>query len=330
MSQKYYAICKPLKAGYKCTIRRALIIIVIVWSVAFVATIPVLFGTELIEARYIDGSFVSVCQTKANTNWQKVYFLASMSAFFWGPLCVLLVIYSVITKRLIVDDRLQCNSDGRIVCNAENIQMRARRQVVFMLAAVVTCFFICLLPFRLLTLWLIITPEDQIIKQLSMELFYSLLYFCRILLYVNSMLNPCLYAVVSSKFREAFMIVLCCRHRNRLLNRHSTFNTTTSSVLTASSLKSSLHRTSNTGNSTPTNNCGSIMTASIHDHNQETPLISYTSLKNPLFEPKICGLNEKNLNSLLQELNQNNIRVKCQRFDTPYVLKAMSSHESYV
>ena len=163
-----------------------------------------------------------------------------------------------------------------------------------------------------------------------MELFYSLLYFCRILLYVNSMLNPCLYAVVSSKFREAFMIALCCRHRNRLLNRHSTFNTTTSSVLTASSLKSSVYRTTTANNWNLTNSCAPVMSATIDDRNQETPLISCTSLKNPLFESKICGLTERNLNCLLQELNDNNIRVKCQRFDTPYVLKAMSSHESYV
>ena len=296
---------------------------------AFVATIPVLFGTELSQARYIDGSLVSVCLTKANTNWQKVYFLGSMTAFFWGPLCVLLVIYSVITKRLVVDDRIQCNSDGRITCNAEHTQMKARRQVVFLLAAVVTCFFICLLPFRLLTLWLIIASEDQI-KQLSPEVFYNLLYFCRILLYLNSMLNPCLYAVVSSKFREAFMIVLCCRNRNRLLIRHSTFNTTSSSVVTANSLKNSLHRNCNTNNSTQTNTCAPVITATIHDNSQETPLISCTSLKNPLFEGKVCQLNDKNLNSFLQELNGNDIRVKCQRFDTPYVLKAVSSHESYV
>ncbi|CAG2179815.1 unnamed protein product, partial [Oppiella nova] len=85
--ERYYAICKPLKAGYKCTIRRAMVIIGIVWSVAFVATIPVLFGTELSQARYIDGSLVSVCLTKANTNWQKIYYFGSMTAFFWAPLC---------------------------------------------------------------------------------------------------------------------------------------------------------------------------------------------------------------------------------------------------
>ncbi len=243
-----------------------------------------------------------------------------MTAFFWGPLCILLVVYSVITKRLVLDDRIICNSDGRITCNSEHTQMRARRQVVFMLAAVVTCFFICLLPFRLLTLWLIIASEDQI-KQLSMEAFYNLLYFCRIMLYVNSMLNPCLYAVVSSKFRDAFMTVLCCRRKNRLLIRRSTFNTTTSSVV-MSSLKNSLHRNS----ATNTNSCAAITNVTIH--NQETTAMSCTSLKNPFIEAKYCDNNEKNFNAISNKKNENKI-VTCQQFN-PYVLKTMSSEESYV
>lgn len=247
-----------------------------------------------------------------------------MTAFFWGPLCVLLIIYCMITKRLVVDDRILSNTEGR-VSNADNVQMRARRQVVLMLAAVVASFFICLLPFRLLTLWLIIASEEQI-KQLSMEVFYNLLYFCRILLYVNSMLNPCLYAVVSSKFREAFVVVLCCRNQNRSLVRHSTFNTTTSSVATTAS-KSSLQRITGTSNGT---NYGPLSKLSVHNNNSETPLIC-ASLKNPLFEPRICGINDQNLNSFLKELNENDIRIKCQRFDSPYtLLRAVSSLESYV
>lgn len=71
---------------------------------------------------------------------------------------------------------------------AEKAQMRSRRQVVFMLVAVVVCFFTCLLPFRLFTLWTLIVPYEEI-QSLTMERYYTLLYFCRILLYVNSMVS---------------------------------------------------------------------------------------------------------------------------------------------
>jgi len=135
------------------------------------------------------------------------------------------------------------------------------------------------------------------------------------------MLNPCLYAVVSSKFRDAFMTVLCCRRKNRLLIRRSTFNTTTSSVV-MSSLKNSLHRNS----ATNTNSCAAITNVTIH--NQETTAMSCTSLKNPFIEAKYCDNNEKNFNAISNKKNENKI-VTCQQFN-PYVLKTMSSEESYV
>lgn len=304
--ERYYAICKPLKAGYKCTQMRALIIIILVWMVAVLATSPVLVIAELSESTYIDGSVVTVCLTQANTFWQKVYFLASMTAFFWAPLCVLLVVYSVITKRLVFDDHM-------ITCNSEQAQSRARRQVVFMLAAVVICFFICLLPFRLLTLWLIFASEDQI-KDLSMEVFYNILYFCRIMLYVNSMLNPCLYAVVSSKFREAFVRVLCCKQRNRQLIRRSTFNTTNSSVVMGS-LKNSSVVMGSLKNS---------LRKAVRSHDSPSQSLSGHT-KSPLFDVKFCDKMENKLNSF-QDL-ENDIHINQNQ---PKFIETLTNDESFV
>ncbi|KAH7979840.1 hypothetical protein HPB49_011538 [Dermacentor silvarum] len=61
-------------------------------------------------------------------------------------------------------------------------------------------------------------------SQVSLELFYSLLYLCRVMLYLNSAMNPILYNAISSKFRVAFCRLLGFRHRRR----HCTTNTSTS------------------------------------------------------------------------------------------------------
>lgn len=115
-----------------------------------------------------------------------------------------------------------------------NPNLRARRQVVAMLGTVVVFFFVCLLPFRLFTLWVIMTP-DEVMQSLSMESYYHALNFCRVMLYLNSAINPILYNVMSSKFRSAFLKALgltWAGRRKRLLrhlSRQSTFNTTTTS-----------------------------------------------------------------------------------------------------
>ena len=117
------------------------------------------------------------------------------------------------------------------------------------MGTVVVFFFICLLPFRLFTLWIILTPDEEM-QSMSMETYYHALNFCRVMLYLNSAINPILYNVMSSKFRTAFLKALGLtwaaggplRRRKRLLrhlSRQSTFNTTTTLTATSGSASGS-------------------------------------------------------------------------------------------
>lgn len=107
-----------------------------------------------------------------------------------------------------------------------------------MLGAVVISFFVCLIPFRALTLWIIIVPRETIIN-LGAESYYTLLFFTRILLYTNSALNPILYNLMSSKFREGFLKLLGCksiiRHKLFAGTRKGTFHTTSTNLSSSNS-----------------------------------------------------------------------------------------------
>lgn len=119
--------------------------------------------------------------------------------------------------------------------------LRYRKQVVMMLGTVVLSFFICLLPFRALTLWIIIVPPETVMS-LGVEGYYILLYFCRIMLYLNSAVNPILYNLMSTKFRDGFLKLLHLNKFKRLqrfhkgdnIHRKDTFNTTTSTNYSSS------------------------------------------------------------------------------------------------
>jgi hypothetical protein len=89
-------------------------------------------------------------------------------------------------------------------------QMDSRRQVVAMLAFVVACFFLLFFPYRVFTIWLILSTDDQV-QSLGMETYYNLTYFSRILIYLHSAINPIAYNLISTKFRRAFMSILLCR-----------------------------------------------------------------------------------------------------------------------
>lgn len=109
-----------------------------------------------------------------------------------------------------------------------------------MLGTVVLSFFVCLLPFKALTLWIIVFPPETIMS-LGLDGYYILLYFCRVMLYLNSAINPILYNLMSSKFREGFIKLLkinklmrCSRTLRVNMQRRDTFNTTTSTGFSSS------------------------------------------------------------------------------------------------
>lgn len=246
--ERYYAICRPFEAGYKCTKRRALLIILVNWIIALVSTLPMLSITELSTAEFIDGSLVTVCSNSLQEGWHPLYYIFIFVTFFLIPFLILLFLYVVIARRLTADSKQPLQASQSTVSNGQltntggggnfSRQVKIRRQVVLMLASVCVTFFICLLPFRLMTLWIILSSAEDILN-LGMETYYVLLFVCRILLYVNSSANPILYNLISSKFRAAFCRVLKINPR-RFARRsfdHSVLSDKTSTTLVKSSLK---------------------------------------------------------------------------------------------
>ena len=109
-------------------------------------------------------------------------------------------------------------------------------------------FFVCLMPFRAFTLWIIVAPQEAVFS-LSVETYYNILYFCRVMTYLNSAINPILYNIMSSKFRDGFFRLCGLRHKPThgiLLDRKGTFNTTSSTTTTtcSSNLQDSFWRRS--------------------------------------------------------------------------------------
>ncbi|XP_055381395.1 thyrotropin-releasing hormone receptor-like [Condylostylus longicornis] len=259
--ERYYAICEPLKAGYVCTKARALLICVIAWAVAALFTSPILSIAKYSLETYYDGSEVATCITSADEFWPALFFIGSISIFFFIPFLILLILYSIIAKHLmnnpgLITHRHNSNikrnsnnkkrhSNSSNNNNSSNTVLKYRKQVIFMLGTVVISFFICLLPFRILTLWIILAP-DETLNTLTFENFYNILYFCRILLYINSAMNPILYNLMSTKFRHGFLRLLGCsrfiknKRLSSLADRKGTFHTGSTNM--SSSTTSSTRR----------------------------------------------------------------------------------------
>jgi len=191
--ERYYAICLPFKSKAEpCTESRAVFTCLIAWLLAFGLTAPILAMTEY---QSDSGSGDSACATKVDLFWQKLYFIIIIIVFFFIPLIILVGLYRSIARHLVP-------TEEQVVPETAAV-LRSRQQVVAMLFTVVMFFFACMMPFKVFTLWFVAAPYDPM-TVISGETYYNLLYFARIMFYTNSAINPILYNIMSSKFREGF------------------------------------------------------------------------------------------------------------------------------
>ncbi|XP_030852858.1 thyrotropin-releasing hormone receptor-like [Strongylocentrotus purpuratus] len=74
-----------------------------------------------------------------------------------------------------------------------------RDRVSRMLIANGTMFFLCLAPFELTSLWAMVTNDT------FLETGRPWTQFCRVMMYLNSAVNPIIYNITNPRYRQAFM-----------------------------------------------------------------------------------------------------------------------------
>ena len=177
--------------------------------------------------------FLQVCRITISRPWQRIYILCIIAVFFVFPMVFLTALYSVISRQLMRDIKLATlrhDSNGLST-------IRARKQVVVMLAAVVCLFFACLLPMNAFRLWSMFRTRKDL-ETLGFEAYLNVMYFARVLFFTNSVINPVCYTMFSTKFREAFWRLTTRREALRSASyRHSSLGLRTSQRTSGSSLR---------------------------------------------------------------------------------------------
>uniref|UniRef100_A0A0C9QBK4 GHSR_0 protein n=1 Tax=Fopius arisanus TaxID=64838 RepID=A0A0C9QBK4_9HYME len=224
--ERYYAICEPLRAGYICTKARATFLCFLAWIFAAVCASPMIWVSQYAKMgpngsheETKEDSRIPVCLMQATTTSTTVFILLLTTAFFLVPLLILLMLYSMVVRHLIHDSSTS---------TADSYHTRARRQVVLMLLTVVFSFFICLAPFKIFTSYIVLAPTEDI-DAIDLDTYFNILYFSRVMCYLNSAINPILYNLMSSRFRLGFLKLCGLRRRSR------TDRSTTRSTLTTRS-----------------------------------------------------------------------------------------------
>ena len=148
---------------------------------------------------YVKNRSVQVCRKLTDEAWHRAFIVANLVVFFILPLVVIIFLYGCIIARL-VSDSDGVLQGGKVMTSQQRSQ---RKQIIFMLLSVIVIFFVCVLPFRVFSVWLIFASHAAL-HRMGLEAYLNLINFARVMFYLNSACNPVLYSMFSSKFRSAF------------------------------------------------------------------------------------------------------------------------------
>ncbi|XP_032081730.1 neuromedin-U receptor 1 [Thamnophis elegans] len=218
--ERYIAVVHPLKAKYVVTKNHAQKVILTVWVFSFICSIP---NTSLhgIQALYVPGWGVvpdsDTCTLVKSPLVYNLLIQVTTIVFFFVPMAVISVLYLLIGLQLRKEkllEALEAKSGSRSDYHSIRLQLKKarRRQVTHMLFMLVIVFGICWAPFHTDRLvWSFVTHwTDQMHR-----VFQYLHILSGVFFYLSSAVNPILYNLMSSRFREMFKDVMCHRRSQR-------------------------------------------------------------------------------------------------------------------
>lgn len=223
------------------TRKRIFIVVIFIWISSTIFSLPMLTASKFFKAYHREfRKEVHVCYQVFNNSWLLNYLFISLGLFYLFPCLLLCVLYLKIVfviknrnKKKLTEQKKESNSklrklssfkensevivltttlNQRQVLTTSNKALKANninlpkineKQIIILLIVMMMLIFICLLPIRVFTVWFALSTKEQR-QKLGIINYSILLTFCRVMFYLNSVLNPFFYHFMSSKFQHAF------------------------------------------------------------------------------------------------------------------------------
>ncbi|KAM7422055.1 hypothetical protein PAMA_010239 [Pampus argenteus] len=207
--ERYIAVVHPLKTRYLSTNQHAKRVITVVWVVSMLCAIPntSLHGIFYLPERMEESAICTVLKPLWIYN---MVMQITTVCFYFIPMMVISMLYLVMGLHL-GRERQQhsgnlgknCSSNTRMKISMENGR---RRQVTKMLSIVVAVFGVCWAPFHIeRLLWSSISQWTDLMHNI-----YQYVHILSgVFFYLSSAVNPVIYSLLSTRFRECFRELVC-------------------------------------------------------------------------------------------------------------------------
>ncbi|MEQ2247984.1 hypothetical protein ILYODFUR_014724 [Ilyodon furcidens] len=207
--ERYIAVVHPLKTRYLSTNQHAKRVITIVWVVSIICAIPntSLHGIFYLPERMEESAICAVIKPLWIYN---LVMQITTVCFYFIPMMIISMLYLVMGIHLGRERRharknlgKNCSSSTRRRITGENGR---RRQVIKMLSIVVAVFGVCWAPFHIeRLLWSSVSQWTDVMHNV-----YQYVHILSgIFFYLSSAVNPIIYSLLSTRFRECFRELVC-------------------------------------------------------------------------------------------------------------------------
>nr|CAD7431986.1 unnamed protein product [Timema monikensis] len=203
-ADRFFAIVDPMRklhtgGGGRHATRFTILVAGFIWVLALLCATPAVVNSYILVKQVNKNFSFSICYPfpeELGDMYSKVMVTARFFVYYFLPLSVIAVFYTLMARHLILSTR---NMPGEMQGPVR--QVRARKKVAKMVLTFVILFAICFFPQHVFMLWFYFNPNTNMDYNLFWHIF-RISGFC--LSFINSCINPIALYCVSGAFRKHF------------------------------------------------------------------------------------------------------------------------------
>ncbi|KAG7165555.1 somatostatin receptor type 2-like [Homarus americanus] len=202
-ADRYIAVCHPISSPRFRTPMISKLVSLTAWTLSALMIVPVFMYSNTLQDNGLDNCNIFWPESQG-VRGEIAFIRYSFALAFGIPLTLIFIFYSLVLHKL--------KSVGPKSKSKE--KKKSRQKVTRLVLTVITVYVICWLPYWVLQLTLILSTPKQGHSNFMVVLF--MISSC--LSYINSALNPILYAFLSDNFKKSFMKACTCAARMEVNN----------------------------------------------------------------------------------------------------------------
>uniref|UniRef100_A0A182SWY2 G-protein coupled receptors family 1 profile domain-containing protein n=1 Tax=Anopheles maculatus TaxID=74869 RepID=A0A182SWY2_9DIPT len=200
-ADRYIAICHHISSPKYRTPLVSRIVSLLAWLVSALIMLPIMIYADVIEQKPNTYSCQILWPETHGHLPGYTFTLYSLILGFVIPLCFIMTFYCLVIRKL--------RNVGPKTTGKSRGKRRSHRKVTKLVLTVITVYILCWLPYWISQVALITSEFETCSTRLDLILF--LLVGC--LGYINSAINPILYAYLSENFKKSFLKACTCAAR---------------------------------------------------------------------------------------------------------------------